>query len=371
MTPRVSDILGIINKIAPAAFAESWDNVGLQVGDPAALTPRIMVALDAGKDAVEAAVAAKCQLLLTHHPFLFNPIKKINISNPSGALIARAIKNDLAIISLHTNLDIADGGVNDLLAETLGVTSCIPIKITSREELRKLSVFVPKGHEEKVLEALFRFSGFIGNYSDCSFQSCGIGTFRPLAGSKPFIGTQGKREHTEETRVEVLLRNEDVSAAVSALLKVHPYEEPAFDLYPLLNEGKASGLGRIGTLDQEVSLGSFLEVIKEKFELQRLRFVGDSSCRVKKVAVCGGSGASLLHDAKRLGADLFVTGDIKYHDARDAQMMDMPMIDLGHFASEALMIRGLAARLRTELDGKGYEADIQVCEDEKDPFSFL
>jgi dinuclear metal center YbgI/SA1388 family protein len=335
------------------------------------LTPRIMVALDAGKDSVEAAVAAECQLLLTHHPFIFNPIKKINISNPLGALIARAVKNDLAIISLHTNLDIAEGGVNDLLAESLGVTSCIPIRITAREELRKLSVFVPKGHEEKVLEALFRFSGFIGNYSDCSFQSSGFGTFRPLAGSKPFIGTQGKRERAEETRVEVLLRNGDVSAAVSALLKVHPYEEPAFDLYPLLNEGKANGLGRIGTLGQEISLGAFVEVIKEKFKLQGLRFVGDSRCRVKKVAVCGGSGASLLHEAKRQGADLFVTGDIKYHDARDAQMMDMPMIDLGHFASEALMIRGLAARLRTELDGKGYVADIHVCEDEKDPFSYL
>ncbi len=371
MTPRVSDILGIINKIAPAALAEGWDNVGLQVGDPAAFAPRIMVALDAGKDAIEAAVAAKCQLLLTHHPFLFNPVKKINISNPLGSLIARAIKNDLAVISLHTNLDIADGGVNDLLAESLGLASSVPIRITSSEELIKLAVFVPKGHEEKVLEALFRFSGFIGNYSDCSFQNSGTGTFKPLPGAKPFIGTEGKRESAEETRIEVLLRNEDISAAVSALLKAHPYEEPAFDLYPLLNEGKASGLGRIGTLAQELSLGSFIEVIKEKFDLQLLRFVGDTVRRVKKVAVCGGSGASLLQDAKRQGADLLVTGDIKYHDARDAEMIGISLIDLGHFKSEAPMIRGLAARLRKELDVKGYEADIQVCECEKDPFSFL
>jgi dinuclear metal center YbgI/SA1388 family protein len=371
MNPRVSDVLGIINIIAPAALAEGWDNVGLQVGNPSALTSRIMVALDAGKETIEAAITAQCQLLLTHHPFLFHPIKKISIADPLGNLIARAIKNDLAIICLHTNFDIADGGVNDLLAESLCLTSSAPLKITSREELRKLSVFVPKGHEEKVLEALFRFSGFIGNYSDCSFQTCGIGTFKPHAGAKPFIGEPGKREMVEETRIEVLLRNDDISAALNALFKVHPYEEPAFDLYPLLNEGKVSGLGRIGELDREVRLETFAETVKEKFALRWLRFVGERRRKIRKIAVCGGSGASLLRDAKRQGADVFVTGDIKYHDARDAQMLDLALIDLGHFAAEALMIRGLEARLRTELADKGYEAEILACETEKDPFSFL
>jgi len=371
MTPKVSDVLGIINKIAPVAFAEGWDNVGLQVGDPALSTSRIMVALDAGKEALETAISARCQLLLTHHPFLFQSIKKIDISNPSGNLIALAIKNDLAIISLHTNFDIADGGINDLLAERLGINSCVPIKITFREELRKLSVFVPKGYEDKVLEQLFRFSGFMGNYSDCSFQSRGIGTFKPLAGARPFTGTPGTRENAEETRIEVLLRNDDVSAAVNALLKVHPYEEPAFDIYPVLNAGKSSGLGRIGMLDRDVSLETFAGIIKEEFALQGLRFVGDSRSRVRKIAVCGGSGASLLRDAKRLGADVLVTGDIKYHDAQDARMLGIALIDMGHFASESLMICGLAARLRQELSGKGYEAEILVCEEEKDPFSFL
>jgi dinuclear metal center YbgI/SA1388 family protein len=371
MTPRVSDLLGIINKIAPSALAESWDNVGLQVGNPSSLTSRIMVALDAGKEAIEAAITSQCQLLLTHHPFLFHSIKKISFADPLGDLIVRAIKNDLAIISLHTNYDLADGGVNDLLAESLGLTSSAPLKITFREELRKLSVFVPKGYEEKVLEALFRFSGFIGNYSDCSFQTCGIGTFKPHVGAKPFIGEPGKRVNVEEVRIEVLLRNNDVSAALNALLKAHPYEEPAFDLYPLLNEGKAFGLGRIGGLEWEVPLETFAGTIKEKFALQGLRFVGESRRKVRKIAVCGGSGASLLHDAKRQGADVLVTGDIKYHDARDAQMLDLALIDLGHFATEALMIHGLEARIRMGLADKGYEAEILACEAEKDPFNFL
>jgi dinuclear metal center YbgI/SA1388 family protein len=371
MTPKVSDVLGIINKIAPVAFAEDWDNVGLQVGDPALPAPRIMVALDAGKEAIETAISARCQLLLTHHPLLFQSIKKIDISNPSGNLIAQAIKNNLAIISLHTNFDIADGGINDLLAERLGITSCVPVKVTFREELRKLSVFVPKGYEDKILEQLFRFSGFMGNYSDCSFRSSGVGTFKPLAGARPFTGTQGTRENADETRIEVLLRNGDVSRAVNAMLKAHPYEEPAFDIYPVLNAGKASGLGRIGVLDQDVSLEALAGIIKEEFSLQGLRFVGDGRSRVRKIAVCGGSGASLLHDAKRLGADVLVTGDVKYHDAQDALMLEIGLIDMGHFSSESLMICGLAARLRQELADKRYEAEILVCEEEKDPFSFL
>src|SRR6266540_3353479 len=166
--PKVSDIVGIINKFAPFRRAEDWDNVGLQVGDPSAGAGRIMVSLDPGRDALEAAAAAGCSLLLTHHPFIFKPVKRVSLADPLGVLLALAIKNDLAVISLHTNLDVAPGGVNDLLAERLGVTGCTPLKVTDVEELVKLSVFVPKGSEEPVLEALFRFTLQIGNYRDCS-----------------------------------------------------------------------------------------------------------------------------------------------------------------------------------------------------------
>jgi len=262
ITPRVSDIVGIINVIAPFSLAEEWDNAGLQVGNPAAPVGKIMVALDAGRSAVEAAVGACCQLLLTHHPMIFRPLKKISFADPLGRLFALAIRNDLAIISLHTNFDIAEGGVNDLLAERLGVSHCEPLKVTFVEDLVKLSVFVPKGYEERVMHALFSFSGFIGNYSDCSFQTGGIGTFKPLQGAEPFLGEIGKREYTEETRIEVLLRKGDLNAAVKSLLAVHPYEEPAFDLYPLLNKGKRSGLGRMGELSAALPLAEFAATVK-------------------------------------------------------------------------------------------------------------
>ncbi len=371
ISPRVSDVIGIINRFAPFAAAEEWDNVGLQVGDPSAEAGKIMVSLDPGRDTLEAAVAKGCRLLLTHHPFIFKPLKRISTADPAGALVALAIKNDLAIIALHTNLDIAPGGVNDLLAERLGVSSCEPLKITGRQELVKLTVFIPRGSEESVLEALFRFSGFIGNYSDCSFRSTGTGTFRPLEGAHPHIGEVGTRASVEESRVEVLLRKEDVAAAVKALVKAHPYEEPAFDLYPLLNQGEAAGMGRIGRLAEKTTLTAFAAVAKERLGLQAIRFVGAGDRSVHKVALCGGSGASLLRDAWRQGADVLVTGDVKYHEAREAESLGVALLDAGHFATEIPMVRGVAAQLRKELEAKGFIAEVVEFEGEREPFSYI
>jgi dinuclear metal center YbgI/SA1388 family protein len=368
--PKVSDILGIINKIAPFSRAEEWDNVGLQVGDPAGQAGRIMVALDPGRDAVEAAVSRGCRLLLTHHPFIFTPLKKISLADPAGQLIALAIRNDLAVISLHTNLDVATGGVNDFLAGLLGVTSCAPLKITHQEELVKLSVFVPQGSEGSVLEALFLFSGVIGNYRDCSFRSPGIGTFLPLEGTRPFIGETGRRETVAEHRVEVLLRTEDLATALQALRKVHPYEEPAFDLYPLLNKGKATGLGRIGVLEKVTTLAEYADFVKERLGAPGLRYVGPAGKAVRKVALCGGSGASLLRDASRQGADLLVTGDVKYHDAREAEALGVALMDAGHFATEFPMVKGFSEVLRKELAEKKFDAEVLECSREKEPFSF-
>jgi dinuclear metal center YbgI/SA1388 family protein len=367
-TPKVSDIVGIINVLAPFCLAEEWDNSGLQVGNPAAPAGKIMVALDPGRNAVEAAVAARCQLLLTHHPLIFRPLKKISAADPLGRLLSLSISNDLAIISLHTNFDIADGGVNDLLAERLGVLCCAPLKVTFVDELVKLSVFVPKGYEERVMEALFRFSGVIGNYSDCSFQTGGIGTFKPLQGAEPFLGEFGKREYAEEIRIEVLLRKGDMNAAIRSLIAVHPYEEPAYDLYPLLNKGKAAGMGRIGELPEALTLAEFAHRVKKRLCPDGVRFVGDAERLVRKVALCGGSGASLLREARNQGAEVLVTGDVKYHEAREAEELGLALVDAGHFATELPMILGLTKLLGSELAKKGYEAEITRFEGEREPF---
>jgi dinuclear metal center YbgI/SA1388 family protein len=370
MTPIVSDIIEIINSIAPFRLAEEWDNVGLQVGDPSAPVSKIMVSLDACGETVDAAIAASCQLLATHHPLIFHPLQQIDLLEPSGAVIGKALRNSLTIVSLHTNFDIAVGGVNDLLAERLGVVSTTPLSVTREDELVKLAVFVPKGHEENVLQSLFRFSGFIGNYSECSFQTGGVGTFKPLPGARPFAGSVGKREYADETRVEVLLRKGDLEEAVSALTAAHPYEEPAMDLYPLLNKGAAEGIGRIGELEAPVSLERFTAFVKEELRVEGVRFVGHGDRLLRKVALCGGSGSSLLREAHRQGADVLVTGDLKYHEAREAQGLGLALVDIGHFASEIVMVGGLAALLEGGLRKNGFTAELVECDVERDPFRY-
>ncbi|WP_298271891.1 Nif3-like dinuclear metal center hexameric protein [Geobacter sp.] len=368
IAPKVSDIVGIVNKIAPPSLAEEWDNVGLMVGDPAVPVARIMVALDGTSDTLAAAISAECQLLLTHHPFIFRPLKRISAADPTGNLVLKAAASGLAVISLHTNFDIADGGMNDLLAGRLGIANGQPLRITASEELVKLAVFVPSGHEEGVREALFRFGGGIGAYADCSFQSAGTGTFKPLEGAHPFLGRIGKREYVEESRIEVLVHKRDLSAALAALLKAHPYEEPAFDLYPLLNKGASRGLGRIGDLAEETTVAAFADKARECLGLAGVRFVGDGGRRVKRVALCGGSGMALLRDAQRQGADILVTGDVKYHEARDAEALGIAVLDAGHFGSEVIMVEEVAGRLRAELASRRFEAEVVPFKGERDPF---
>jgi dinuclear metal center YbgI/SA1388 family protein len=370
ITPRLSDILGITNKIAPSGLAENWDNVGLQLGDPARQVSRIMVALDPGTPALGAAVGAGCQLLLTHHPFIFTPLKKISATDATGRLAIAALKNDLAIVSLHTNYDIVPGGVNDLLAERLGVGGALPLRVTGAEEYLKLAVFVPHGYEEALLDAVSPSMPPIGNYRDCSFQGDGVGRFTPLAGARPFVGEVGARHREQERRLEFLVVKERLAGALAALKAVHPYEEPAYDIYPVLNRGAAYGLGRIGRLAEPTTAGGFAAAVKEALGAPGVRLVGDPERRVQKVALCGGSGASLLHEAARKGADLLVTGDVKYHEARDAEELGVAVLDAGHFATEIPMVRGLAGALRSVLEAKRFQAEVIEYQGERDPFSF-
>ncbi|UFS71645.1 Nif3-like dinuclear metal center hexameric protein [Geomonas sp. RF6] len=371
ITPRLSDIVGITNKIAPLHLAESWDNVGLQVGDPAASVNRIMTALDPGRPAIEAAVQAGCNLLVTHHPFIFTPLKKIVATDEVGSLLLLAIKNDLGVISLHTNYDIVSGGVNDLLAARLGVQDPQPLKVTASQEFLKLVVFVPEGHEEALLKGLSPFSPHLGNYRDCSFQGAGVGRFTPLDGANPYLGKVGTPEAAQESRLELLVRKELLTPALAALKKAHPYEEPAFDLYPVLNRGEALGIGRIGTLPEALPAAAFAGIVKERLGAPALRLVGSPERSVRKVALCGGSGSSLLMEAARKGADLLVTGDLKYHEARDAEALGVAVIDAGHFATEYPMVDAMAQALREALAAKRFEAEVTAFKGEREPFSYL
>ncbi len=330
------------------------------------------MALDLTEAVVEMAVREKVQLIITHHPFLFRPMKQLRTDWYPGRLIETLIKNDIAVYAAHTNLDITEGGVNDELARRIGLTDLAPLSVTGAERFVKLVVFVPDEHAEDVRIAIAKAgAGAIGNYSDCSFQSDGIGMFLPHEGAQPYIGTVGKLERTREVRIETILPEAIERRVVRAMLRAHPYEEPAYDLYPLKNTGREYGLGRIGILAEEQPLGDFLAHVKEVLGAQAIKYTGATDMPVKKVAVCGGSGADLIVRAAMSGVDLLLTADVKYHDGQRAEENGIAIADAGHYHTEVLVVPVVARRLAEELSRGKKKADVLTAEAvSRDVFSF-
>lgn len=367
---RIQDLVGLIHKLYAPELAEDWDNVGLQVGDPGRALDRVMVALDPGLEAVEAARDAGAQALVTHHPLLFKPVKRLTPDDAVGKVLWTAVRDDVAIISAHTNLDCAVDGLNSWLAQKMGVEQAIPLQAVAGDYL-KLVVFVPVGHEDAVADALFSAGGGqIGAYDQCSFRSSGEGTFRPGPGTQPYIGTVGQREKAEEVRLETIIPKRKLLRVLEKMQKAHPYEEVSYDLLPLQNQVPGAGLGRIGRLAQQVNLGEFAARVKESLGCDHLRLIGADQMPVRKVALCGGSGAFLLQTAHRQGADVLVTGDVKYHEARQAEELGIALIDAGHFATEQLMIEQVTQSLQAAARQLNWGVAFEAYTGEEDPFRF-
>jgi dinuclear metal center YbgI/SA1388 family protein len=366
---RIQDLLGLVNTLYPPALAEEWDNAGLQAGDPGAELNRVLLCLDPTEHALDAAREAGAQALLSHHPLIFRPLRNLTPGDETGRILFRAVREGVAVLCAHTNLDRAAPGLNDWLAERVGLMDISPLAADRGGDLLKLVVFVPRGYEGAVADALFKGgAGRIGNYDRCSFAAAGTGTFRPGAGTDPFLGRRGETERAGEVRLETILPREAQGKVLEKMLRAHPYEEVAYDLIPLANRRPHVGLGRIGRLAQPAALADFAAGVKTALGAGSLRLVGDCARMVAKVAVCGGSGASLLGEAARQGADVLVTGDLKYHEARSAEARGMAVIDAGHFATEHLMIRGMAAALRGEAERRGLNIEFIEMEGEEDPF---
>lgn len=368
ITPRIHDLVGFLNTLFPPELAEEWDNVGLQVGDPAVPFSQGMVALDPDMGAVLGACKAGAQVLITHHPLLFQGIKRLTPEDEVGRILFHAIQNNLVILSAHTNLDSAQPGLNSWLADLLDVHNTSPLKL-SPGHLLKLVVYVPVGHATEVAEALFAAgAGHVGQYDQCSFRQPGIGTFRPGEDSSPFIGESGRREEVDELRLEVIVPRQRLSKVLTRLLKAHPYEEVAYDLIPLENQRNDVGLGRVGKLEKSLPLQVFAEQVRQKLGCDAVRVVGPSDQKVRKVALCGGSGASLIMAAHRCGADVLVTGDVKYHEARTAEALGVALVDAGHFATEVLMTGHLTRLLNEAAEQSGWTASFQAYDGAVDPF---
>ncbi|WP_332690961.1 Nif3-like dinuclear metal center hexameric protein [Halalkalibacter lacteus] len=356
---------------SPKSLAVEGDKNGLMIGTLNKPIKKVMIALDVLEGVIDEAIDSEVDLIVAHHPLLFRPLKKIDVTSPHGRIVAKAIKHDITIYAAHTNLDVAKGGVNDMMAEALHLQNIEVLSPTQTRSLKKIVVFVPETHIEPVREAMnIAGAGHIGNYSHCTFNSKGQGTFMPEEGTNPFIGKQGALEFVDEIKVETIIPSYLQNKVIQAIMKAHPYEEPAYDVYPLDNKGEVVGLGRIGKLEQSMKLADFAEQVKQAFDVNGARVVGDLTTEVQKVAVLGGDGNKYIKDAIFKGADVIVTGDVYYHVAHDAMMDGLNIIDPGHNV-EKIMKNGVKAFFEQYLESNNFQTTVVASNLNTDPFQFV
>jgi dinuclear metal center YbgI/SA1388 family protein len=330
---KLFEIIAAIEELAPPAYQESWDNCGLITGNAADEIHSCLITLDVSEEVVDEAVTGNFNLIISHHPVIFSPLKKITGKSVTERIIMKSLRHGIALYCAHTSLDNVYSGVNFALADKLGIRNArILSPVTG--ELRKLVTFVPPDHAEKVRNAIFKAGGgHIGNYDQCSFNLEGTGSFRGSDQSKPFVGKIGEMHFEKEIRIETIFPNALRSGIIRALLAAHPYEEVAYDIYLLDNAYPRLGAGIIGQLDEPMEPAAWLEHIRIILSCQQIRYSGPEVRKIKTVACCGGSGSFLIREAINEGADSFVTGDVKYHQFLESAG-DILLIDAGHFETE-------------------------------------
>jgi dinuclear metal center YbgI/SA1388 family protein len=329
----VKDIGHYLDSTIPLSYQESYDNSGFQTGDAEKEISSALISLDITDDVLNEAISTGCGLIITHHPLIFNGLKKFTGKTFVERLLIKALKNDIAIYSAHTNLDVLKEGVSNKMAQKLGLKN-IRILSPLKNKLLKLVVYVPEDQIEQVREAVFDAgAGFIGNYDKCSFSSRGNGSFRAGDNANPFAGKKGKIHFEKEIRFETVILSHMKDKIIKAMIKAHPYEEVAYDLYAIENDYNEAGMGCVGELDGEMKEKEFLEKLSFLFNSKGIRYSGLSGKTIKKIAMCGGAGISLLNESLSLGADAFVTSDIKYHNFFEADNKIL-LVDIGHFESE-------------------------------------
>ena len=330
---KIKEIVRALERFAPLPLQDGFDNAGLQLGLTDAETTGALLCLDVTEPVIDEAIATGCNLIIAHHPLLFKPVKSITGKGYVERCILKAIKNDIVIYAAHTNLDNANRGVNFRIAEKIGLKN-VRILAPKGETLLKLVTYVPDDQADKVREALFEAGcGHIGNYDSCSYNLKGEGTFRALSGANPYCGKIDELHHEKEVRIETVLPKYLKNSVLKALLEAHPYEEPAYDFYALDNEWNQVGAGVIGELDNPETEMDFLKRIKKTFEVECLRHNRLMGREIQKVALCGGAGAFLMNDAIGQHADVFLTGEIRYHDYFGHEK-DILLAEIGHYESE-------------------------------------
>ncbi|MCL1630401.1 Nif3-like dinuclear metal center hexameric protein [Sporolactobacillus sp. CPB3-1] len=355
---------------APKKLAYDNDKIGLLVGSLHKQLKRVMVTLDILENVADEAARQNIDLIIAHHPLIFHPLKNVRSDEGQGKIVTKCIKHDIAVYAVHTNLDIADGGVNDMLAEQLGLDQAEILQPTYQEPIYQLSVYVPESHADLIRKVIGEAgAGKIGNYDYCSFSTSGEGAFLPRSGADPYAGRTGRLEQTRELRIEALVPEHLLRTVIAKMVKAHPYEEVAYQAVPVKDAGKTYGLGRIGVLPEPLQFNEYCRIVKETLGLDGLRAIGPEKKPVRTVAVSGGDGNSLIPYAKQRGADVLITGDIYYHTAHDALLCGLNVIDAGHHI-EAVMKPGVQKFLKQIIAQEGCDTEVVISESVTNPFRF-
>ncbi len=368
MSELLQDIVNLLESRYPSAWAVTGDRVGLEVGHPGHQVEAILVALEATPAIVAEAGHRGAQLLLTHHPLLYQPLKDVREDRPGGRLLAALLRAGLAMVSCHTNLDIAPGGLNDYLAQKLELTGVEVLTPTTRDPWYKLVVFVPAGYEDRVRQALGDAGlGVIGRYSHCSFTSPGQGAYRPLPGAQPFQGEVGQLSRAEEFRLEILAPESLLPGALARLKEVHPYEEVAYDLYPVRHPGTPLGLGRIGAWPEPRPFSQVIAAVKQIFGVETVQVWGSPPQQVQRLALCSGSGGDLLADALGRDAQIYLTGEVRHHQVPPGLAEDFAVVAVGHFASEVVFMEPWTRQLRELFQEANLRLEVMVAATQAPP----
>jgi len=363
---NIKDLTIELENIAPLSLQEEYDNSGLIIGNNRNEINQVLICLDVTPEVIEEAINTKSDLIIAHHPIIFKGIKRLNRESLVEEVVYKAIKNDIAIYAIHTNLDNVSEGVNSLLAEKLGIKNPQILSPTTGN-LNKIVTFCPIDFADKVREAMFRAgAGHIGNYDSCSFSSPGDGSFKALENANPFVGEKDKLHFEKEIKIETIVPEFKVASVIKSLISAHPYEEVAYDIYPLKNISANTGAGMIGHLKKPMEITEYLEHVKNVLGIQCLKHNKLISKKLEKVAICGGSGSFLINAAAKQNADLFITGDIKYHDFFEHQGI-MTIADAGHYETEQFTKELIHAILTKKFPNFA----IRISETNTNPVSFL
>ena len=351
----IATVLDFLEQFAPLSLAAEWDNVGLLLGDQAGPVERIMTCLTVTPDSAAEAIENGVQLIVSHHPILFRAVKRLTTATPEGRMLLSLIQTGVAVYSPHTAFDNTKDGINDSLARRLQLSDVRPLRRGEGTRQCKVVVFVPDADLGRVSDAMFSAgAGNIGQYSQCSFRLSGTGTFFGSDAANPTIGQKGRREEVSEWRLEAVCPELAVEAVIAALRRAHSYEEPAFDVYPLRPAASRLGEGRIGSLPRPLSLADFALQVKNELHANLVQTVGDPAGTVEQIAIVCGAGGELLNDAIRSRADVFLTGELRFHDYLAAQSQGLALILPGHYATERPGVEELAERLQKQFP------DIQI-----------